>query len=62
MKACKEFHPFVTNKDVCAHWVHSADEPDPMKQFFPFCDKGLACPTLGQRPERLDQESDTEDL
>ena len=61
MKACKDFKPFVTNKDICAYWLHPDPDAPFDDQFFPLCEKGLACPTYGQRPERLDQESDSDE-
>ena len=69
MKACKDFKPFVTNKDVCDHWMIqgpgfgplSPDIYHPTEKWAPYCRKGLACPTCGQRPERLDQESDSDE-
>lgn len=67
MRACKDFKPFVTNVDLCDHWIRMASVPDgdgshAIFPTDPFCRKGLACPSLGRRPERLDQESDSEDL
>jgi len=64
MKACGDFKPFVTNVDVCDHYNsrYAPDfrgDPEPIKAV---CRKGHdKCPTGGLRPERLDQESDSEE-
>ena len=65
MKACKDFKPFILNKDICTHWIIVASVPGPdggtcILPCVPHCSQGLECPHNGQRPERLDQESDGE--
>lgn len=46
------------------HFLHYSDrdflgDPEPVPPAK--CKRGLECPTAGQRPERLDQESDSEE-
>jgi hypothetical protein len=65
-RACKDFKPFVTNKDICAHWITVASVPGPdgsmtVYPCVPYCSLKTDCPHLGHRPERLDQESDSEE-
>lgn len=66
MKACKDFRPMPTNKDVCERWgvPHMGavrNKSTPQMKLIPKCRLDFVCPTNGQRPERLDQESDSEE-
>ena len=64
-RSCKDYRPFVLNKDICESWMRPypdfLGDREPTTQFLPHCRKGLDCLTAGQRPERADQESDSEE-
>ena len=64
-RACKDYRPFVLNKDLCESWMRPypdfLGDGNPPLNFCPIAARAWIALTAGQRPERADQESDSEE-